>query len=525
MADSPTPSSDARPEAPDLRRIVGFWGGIAVMIGVIIGSGIFRTPPEIAQHFGSPLVILGLWVLGGLVCLAGALTYAELAAMRPHSGGVYVFIREGFGDCAAFVFGWAYLVLVKPFAAGGIAFIFGEHVNLLATAIGRRFVDPSYEAHWDVRVSTTIMLLALTWVNVRGVRLSTALAGVLTALKFGALAAIVLLVIALSRVDLGGLRDTGLGAVDSDEGVLGGLAAVMAGILWTYDGWADVGSIAGEVREPRRTLPRIYVGGTIAIIGVYVAVNAAYFMLVPLPEMRERMLAAQSATPPESFSVAPLVMQRLLGGASGVAVVLVVLCSTLGSSHASIMTGARVSYAQARDGLLFRFIGHVHPRYGTPDAALISQVVLSVVAVWWLGSFQALAEGFVFTMWIFYALGGAAIFVFRARWPHAARPFACPGYPIVPAVFVLSALGMTGLAIYADRAATGVTLGSWDLGSWRFAHTAPWLGVLAAGAPVYWVWRRVLPRARAPWACRRCGYDLRGIEPAGVCPECGRSAL
>ncbi len=440
------------------------------MIGVIIGSGIFRTPPGIAAEFASPWTILGLWVAGGLLCLAGALTFAELAAMYPHSGGVYVFIREGFGECAAFVFGWAYLVLVKPFAAGGIAFIFGEHVNILATAIARRFIDPTMEIHWDVRIATTVMLLSLTAINVRGVTLSTAFAGVLTFLKFGALAAIIALVALLGRVDLSHLNATP--GVESSKDLWAALGMAMAGILWTYDGWADVGSIAGEVTEPRKRLPRIYIGGTIAIIAIYVLVNAAYFMLVPLPEMR----AERAANP--QFSVAPLVMRRLIGDAGGIAVVLIVLCSTLGSSHASIMTGARVSYAQARDGLLFRFIGHVHPRWHTPDVSLVAQVLLSIVAVWFLGSFQELAEGFVFTMWIFYALGASAIFVMRVKRPppHVERPFICPGYPIVPGVFVLVAVVMTGMSIYGDRKA-------------HFVHTLPWLGVLAAGVPVFYVWR------------------------------------
>jgi APA family basic amino acid/polyamine antiporter len=162
------------------------------------------------------------------------------------------------------------------------------------------------------------------------------------------------------------------------------------------------------------------------------------------------------------------------------------------------MTGARVSYAQARDGLLFGFIGHCHPRWHTPDAALFSQVFLSIVAVWFLGSFQALADSFVFTMWIFYALAGAAIFILRFRLPHAERPFRCPGYPVVPALFVLVAAGMTVLSIYGDRAAVPIALGSWKLGAWPYTHTLPWLAVLAAGVPIYFVWRRQFPPESRP---------------------------
>ena len=435
------------------------------MVGVIIGSGIFRTPPQIASELGSPWLILLMWLLGGLLCLAGAFTYAELAAMYPQSGGVYVFIREGFGGCPAFVFGWSYLLLVKPFAAAGIAFVFGEHVNILATTIVRAFGATGVTINWDPRIATTVMLVALTWVNVRGVRLSTDFAGVLTFLKVAALAAIVLLALLLSKADAGRLAT---GTAPQNKPLLNALVAAMSAILWTYDGWADVGSIAGEVKEPQRVLPRIYLVGTGGIILLYLAVNAVYFMLVPLPELRA--LYAQN----EGVSIAPLVMERLIGPAGSTVVVLIVLVSTLGSTHASIMTGARVSYAQARDGLLFRFIGHVHPRYATPDTSLISQVVLSVIAVWCLGSFQALADNFIFTMWIFYAMAAASIIIFRIRRPDVPRPFRCPGYPVMPLVFLLAAVAMTGLSIHADP---------WG--------TLPWVGVLLAGVPVFYVWRRL----------------------------------
>ncbi len=425
------------------------------MIGVIIGSGIFRTPTAIATQIASPLLILGLWVAGGLICLAGALTFGELASMHPKSGGVYVFLKEGFGNVTAFVFGWAYLLLIKPFAAGGIAFVFAEHVVKLLGISG----TPAELDLW-VKGITTVMLLALTAINIRGVGLSTAVAGVLTAVKFGALAFIVLLTFGMGHGDASRLQ-----ADPSASGpvTLGAIVAVMSMILWTYDGWADVGSIAGEVKDPQKRLPRIYIGGTLAVIAIYLLVNAAYFMLVPLGEMK--------STP----TVAPLVMERLLGPIGAVVVTVVIALSTLGSSHASVMTGARVSYAQARDGLLFRFIGHVHPMHATPDVSLIAQVTLGIVAVWWLGSFQKLADSFVFTMWIFYGLAGASIFVLRRTQPDAPRAFRCPGYPVVPAVFVLVSLAMTTLSVMQDP-----------------RTTLMWIGVLLAGVPVYFAWRRLV---------------------------------
>jgi basic amino acid/polyamine antiporter, APA family len=453
----------------ELRRVIGFWGGIGVMVGVIIGSGIFRTPSSIAAELPSPWIILLLWLAGGLLCLAGAFTYAELASMFPSSGGVYVFIREGFGDCPAFVFGWAYLVLIKPFAAGGIAIVFAENLLRLINYQG----SPESTQMW-VKIITTAALLALTIINWRGVRLATGVSGVLTAIKIAALVALVGLTLVvgllMGKVDVGGLAQQG--AVPTGGAMLTAIAAVMAGVLWTYDGWADVGSVAGEVKNPQRTLPLIYITGTGGIIALYLAVNAAYYAVVPVPELLT-IVKEQPTTP-----IAALVIERLLGPAAGASVALVVMLSTLGSSHASVMTGARVSYAQARDGLMFKFIGHVHPKYHTPDAALFSQVLLAIVAVWFLGSFQKLAEGFVFTMWIFYAMAGLTIFVMRVRKPEMTRAFRCPGYPVVPAVFVLCALGMTAMSIASDP-----------------KGTAMWLGVLAIGVPVYYGWRAIVRRA------------------------------
>lgn len=450
------------PTTPDLPRTIGFWGAVAVMVGVIIGSGIFKVPAEISQQISSPMLILGLWVLGGLICLAGALTLAELAAMFPASGGVYVFLREGYGPVPAFVFGWSYLLLIKPFAAGGIAFIFGESLNKMLGV------------SWDVKVSTTVMLLSLTVINLLGVGLATGVARVLTFIKFGALGAIIVLACALANLSLEPFRTPASLAAGplASPSLLAALVACMAGILWTYDGWADVGAIAGEVKDPQRQLPRIYILGTLSVIAIYVLVNAAYLLVVPLDEMRA--LAAAD----KELSVAAVAMERLLGTTGAVAILAVVLASTLGSSHSSIMTGARVSYAQARDGLLFGFIGHVSPRFKTPDYSLLIQVALSIVAVWYLRGFQELALGFVFTMWIFYGLAGAALFVLRIKRPDAARPFRCPGYPIVPAVFVLASAGMFALGL-ADKPETKLK----------------WLGVLAAGVPVYYAWRWVTRRA------------------------------
>ncbi len=449
--------SDPPPSARNLPRTIGFWGASGVMVGIMIGSGIFRSPSAIAESLGSPALILFLWLAGGALSLCGALTYAELAAMYPETGGVYVFLREGYGRGMAFVFGWTYLLLSKPFAAAGIAIVFAEHLNGLLAE------------EWDVRVVTSAVLITLTVLNTFGLRLGSGVAFFLTALKVGALAAIVLLALALAK---GTAANFAAAAPAADGGaapsLLVGLAAAMALVLWTYDGWSDVGAIAGEVREPQRNLPRTYLVGTAAVTALYLAVNAVYILLVPIGEMRQ------------TETIAPLVVSRLLEGlgvAAGVGsavVSLVVLVSTLGSTHGSIITGARISFAQARDGLLFRFLGHVEPRFGTPAASLWAQLLLALGATWYAGSFSELASTFVFTMWIFYGLAGVTIFILRHRRPDAPRPYRCRGYPWVPGLFVAASAPMTVLGLVEDP-----------------RQNLVWVGVLLAGAPVYWVWRRI----------------------------------
>ncbi len=456
------------PTPTDLPRRIGFYGASAIMVGIIIGSGIFRTPTTIAQNLGSPATILILWGVGGLLSLFGALTYAELACMYPQSGGVYVFLREGLGRPVAFVFGWTYMLISKPFAAAGIAVVFGEHILKLT---GIDIPDPANK-RTAVNAITTVILVGLTAINAIGVGPSTGLAKILTAIKMLALAAIVAAAAILARGSISNLS----AEPTSPKTLFAALAPVMFAIMWTYDGWSDVGAIAGEVNNPQRELPRIYITGTIAVTFLYVAVNAAYMYVLPLSQIRS------------TETVAPLVMDRLLGPAGATVVSLLIVLSALGSTHGSILTGARVTFAQARDGLLFRFLGRIHRRYETPAVSLWFQLALSCFALWYATGFQELADAFVFTMWIFYGLAACSIFILRRRAPDADRPYRCPGYPFIPALFIAASIAMIALSIHGDYT---------DPAS-RGHKTLPWLITLAAGLPVYFIWTWLFPAPLSP---------------------------
>lgn len=437
--------------SPDLPRKVGFWGAIAILIGIVIGSGIFAAPTDIAKSLSSPPLILTFWIVGGLIALCGALTFAELAALLPRSGGIYVFLREGFGPCPAFVFGWTYMLITKPAAAGGIAVVFSSHFHTLTG--------------WSINgpLLTCIALFILTLINVLGVRGSARLAIVLTSLKFAAIGAIIVLGVWVAlRGDMS--MQHFAGEPMSRGSLFRAIAPVMAAVMWTYDGWCDVGSIAGEVKNPGRTLPRVYLIGTLAVIVLYVLANAVYLWYLPISQIRQ------------TDTVAPVLVTRLAGPIGMTAVTVLIILSTLGSSHASVMTGARVTFAQARDGLLFRFLGRVHPRYETPAVALWTQLALSCAMVLALKNFQSLANSFVFTMWIFYGLAAVSVFALRKSRRDEHRPFRVPGYPLVPVTFVLASLAMTVLGILDNP-----------------RRNAFWLAILAAGVPVYYIWRRLVP--------------------------------
>ncbi len=430
--------------SPDLPRRIGFWGGSAIMLGIIIGSGIFRTPTQVAREMGSPAAILALWVLGGVLSLFGAFAYAELGTLFPRSGGIYVYLNRGLGGAAAFVFGWTYMLLIKPFAAGAIAVVFAEHFNRL------------FGLPWNPQAVGCALLIVLTGLNVIGIRLGAGVAVFLTGLKVLALAGIV----ALGAVLLQGSA-ANFAPSPAPRGFFAAFAPAIYGILFAYDGWSDVASVAGEVRDPRRLLPRILLAGTALTIGLYVAVNAVYLSMVPLAEMRT------------VDTVAPLVVGRLLGPAGDVVVTAMIAVSTLGATHGSIITGARVTFAQAQDGLLFRGLARIHPRFQTPHVSLWVQAALSCAAILYMRNFKNLSENFSFTMWIFYALAAAGVIALRRSRPDLERPYRCWGYPVVPALFILAALAMTVM---------GVLESPWQ--------KLQWLGFLAAGVPAYFLWRR-----------------------------------
>jgi basic amino acid/polyamine antiporter, APA family len=416
------------------------WSAVAVLIGSTIGSGIFRTPAIIAGRVPDPLPMFGVWILGGLLALCGALTYSELAALFPRSGGVYVYIREGFGRLPAFLFGWTELLLIRASALGAIATPFAEY---LLRSLG---FDPKVEPNATyVHYVAAGAIVATATLNYMGVRWSSIILNLTTGAKYGALLLLVLLAFLVGQGDFTHFGQVA-GAVTPG---LFGLSLVS--VLWAYDGWGDLSFVGGEVKDPERNMPRALVIGTLAVIGIYLLVNAAYLYLIPIGQMAQSPLVAADAA-------------QLVVGQVGVGLIaVVVMIATFSTLLGSILTSPRIFFAMADDGLLFKQVAQVHPRFRTPSVSIVVTGLLGVVWVLLL-NFEQLADQFVVAIFPFYALAAAAVFVLRRRQPDRPRPVRVWGYPVVPLLFVVATFLILGNALREHPVGTGFAFGGILLG-------------------------------------------------------------
>ena len=421
---------------------------MAVVVGSTIGSGIFRSPAGIADRVPSPLALLFIWVLGGLFALCGALTLAEIAGYLPRTGGFYAFLREGWGRIPAFLFGWGQLTIVRAAALGAIAITFAEY---FLRVLG---FDPTVAPYDQYARYVAAAAIALTATfNILGVRWGATVINVTTLAKFGGLAFIVFLALAIGWPQTGG-HFTPLVPEGSVQAGAFGLALVS--VLWAYDGWADVTYVAGEVTEPRKNLPRAIIGGTLAVMAIYVLANIGYMAVLPIEEIRTSRLVAAD------------VAEKIIGRPGVIFVSVTVMISTFGTLSAVLLTSPRVLFAMADDGMLFAPIAKVHPKYQTPYVAIGLVATLGLIFVLLL-RFEKLADTFVIAMIPFYALGVAAVYRLRRR-PGYSPSFRTPGYPVVPALFIASVAYLLLNALMDAGSRT------WALGIFA---------VLLAGIPVF----------------------------------------
>jgi APA family basic amino acid/polyamine antiporter len=435
----------------ELKRELSRFDLTMIAVGSTIGSGIFLTPAIIAHALPSTPWILGIWLVGGLMALSGALTFAELGGMMPGAGGVYAYLCEAYGPLAGFLYGWAYFLVATGGGIAALSLAFATYLGYLLP------LDPA-----GIRIAAIGGLLVVTVLNVRGVKVGGVFSDVFTLLKLGG-------IIFLIAVGIGwGTQrfwEDAAGGSPLPADLTGSLALAMVGVLWSYGGWQHASFAAAEAKDPRRSIPFAMVTGAGIVVLVYMLVNVAYLMLLPVASLGASQRVAADA------------MESVLGPAGGRIIAAAIFISTFGTAGIYTLTAPRIYFAMARDGVFFRNVATVHPRYGTPAIAIILQSCWAAVLVLFWGTFENLISYVVFTDWIFFALAAAGVFVLRKRRPDAERPYKTLGYPVTPLFFIAIAVWfvVNTLVLKPGEAWAGIAF-------------------LALGVPVFYGWKRAAAR-------------------------------
>lgn len=442
---------------PELSRDLGVSHASAVVVGTIIGSGIFLVPSEMMQDVGSAKLVYLAWIAGGLLSFFGALTYAELGAMRPQAGGEYVYVRDAYGPLGGFLYAWTWFIVAKP---ASVATVVTGLVRILGTFaifsfFSNKIASAPFAITWGQTVAITAAVL-ISALNYIGVKKAGEFQLVFTLLKV----AIILGIVVVCFIGAGTVTGRGWANFASTfAGAKGGIAGFMAALvaaLWAYDGWNDLNMVAGEVKNPERNIPIALIAGVATVGVLYVLVNAGVQYVLPAN--------AIAASPRPASDAVALVMGRFGAGIVSAGMAL----SMLVTLNGTIMSGARVPYAVARDRYFFRSLAEVHPRFHTPSMAIIVQLVLSILLLLLGANFGQLFSLAIFAEWLFYMIAGSTIFVFRHREPDSARPYRMRGYPLVPSIFVAVA---AALLIYTFK-------NEWP-------NSAYGLGIILAGIPLF----------------------------------------
>jgi APA family basic amino acid/polyamine antiporter len=461
------------PSQPQLQRGLTLRHTISLVVGTVIGTGVFLKAAVMAQTVGSPTLVLWAWVVAGLLSMAGALTYAELGALLPRAGGEYVYLSEAYGDAPAFLFGWMRFVMGS---AGSIASLAVGFATFLAAIlpINRLWFEYSYHAFgqsliWrfgSQQVLAVTVIVVLSALNCGRVVLGGQVQYLMTVLKTAGIAVIVGGILLFSKS--GSLSNLARPAGVHAWTGLAPFGTAMLAALWAYEGWNQMPMVAGEVQNPTRNVPRGLLIGLAAILVIYCMANFSYFYALPFSSV----LASNSTTHPDAMPVAARAAQTFLAQYGATFVSLVFVISTLGALNGSILSSARVPYAMARDGLFFSSFGNVSRASHVPVFSIVLQGVwASLLAI--SGTYDQLTDCVVFASWIFYALVTTSVFMLRRKMPNAQRPYKALAYPFLPAVFVLVAVWLV----------------------WNTIHTRPLestvgLCLIAAGLPLYFYFRR-----------------------------------
>ncbi len=393
----------------ELKKDLRLYGLIMVVIGSCIGSGIFLTPSQIAGHLPAPLLILLAWGIGGVITLTGALTFAELGAMFPQAGGVYVYLKEAYGDLFGFLYGWVYLVVITSGANAALS---------IACAYYLAFLFPLNET--GIKIVAILALVVVTFVNIFRIRAAEIFTNVFTGFKLVGIAALIGIGLFFGNVKFNLFEP----AMKTETGSLtGAFGLALIGVLWSYGGWQHASFVAGEARDARRNIPRAMIFGSIVVTAVYLLTNLAYLFLLPVGQIAS------------SQSIAADAVSTLLPFGGALIAVLIAI-STFGTLGIYTLSAPRIYYAMSKDGLFFKKLAWVHPKFRTPIYAILVQSAWAVVLLLFWGTFEDLITYVVFTDWIFFGLTAAGVLVLRHKRKDLARPYKTFAYPVVPLIFI-----------------------------------------------------------------------------------------
>jgi basic amino acid/polyamine antiporter, APA family len=444
-----------------LPRVLGVSQATAIVVGTIIGSGIFLVPREMMQDVGSSALVYLAWIVGGLLSLFGATTYAELGAMLPYAGGEYVYLRGAYGDTPAFLYMWTWFAVAKPASIAAVTVGLARTLGFFPAFhwLSEQAIGGPMPLLWS-----QLFAIAVTWfitgLNYLGIKKAGDFQLVFTILKV----VLILIVAGLCFASATGSLSNFTTTLPHAVGGLGGFMAALIATLWAYDGWNDLTMVAGEVRRPGRSLPIALIGGLFIVGILFMATNAAIQYILP---------AAQIAAS-ERPAVAALTVVAGPAGAGFVAAAMAL--SIFVTLNGTVMSGARIPFAAARDRLFFSIFAHIHPRFQSPSTSLVIQALLSTILLLFLSRFQQFFELAIFAEWLFYMLTATTVFIYRRTRPHAPRPYRVWGYPFLPAIFVLCAAAVL-ISSYASNL-KGSLMGT---------------ALILLGLPVLWLIRKLYP--------------------------------
>jgi basic amino acid/polyamine antiporter, APA family len=467
---------------PSLQRQLGLWSTISIVAGGVIGSGIFMKPSVMAAQLGSPILLLAIWVIAGIITLFGALTNAEVAAMFPYTGGQYIFFKKMYGDFFAFLYGWAAFAVFNTAGVASIAYVLAQYFEYFvelpklpshtvqALSLHIPFIGRIYPLeNIGVKGLTILTVFVLTYINSRSVRFGAGIQVLFTVMKIAAMLLLVGGILFSSKGSFSNILDESEFIRPAGRDLLNACVAAIAGAFWAYDGWNNISFVAGEIKHPQKNIPRALFCGLILCIVLYLLMNIAYAYVLPVDTMAaSKVVAADAAT-------------IIVGVAGGALISLLVIISTFGTTNGNILATARVSFAMAREKRFFAFAGNVHPKFKTPANALWIHCIWTIMLVF-TGSFDMLTDMLIFVSWLFYGMSALGVFILRYKFPEHDRPYKVWGYPIVPSIFILFTAFFLVLTVAND-------IRLYNSGQSELINSAFGLLLILPGVPLYLYFR------------------------------------